>query len=120
MESVLRPFHPARASILGAGQPGQAPQPATGRPERPPARAPAADGFETSHMSELSHVSNADPRNGLSMAVARIALDEAKFQGAVQNALIEDAKDVAESSSRGAVSASPGPGETGNVFDATV
>lgn len=70
-------------------------------------------------MSALSHVSSANYRDDLTMAVAVIALDEAKFQGSVQAALIKDVKDMTQRQNRAAISAAPSRSEGGTIIDVT-
>lgn len=62
-------------------------------------------------------MSNANVANSVSMAVASKQLDQARAEGRAINSLIEGAASVAQAS-RGAVSASPGAGETGSQLDA--
>lgn len=62
-------------------------------------------------------LSNASIANSISMAVASKQLDAARAEGRAINALIESAAQVADSS-RGAVSAFAGAGETGRLVDA--
>lgn len=70
-------------------------------------------------MSALSHVSSANYRDDLTMAVAVIALDEAKFQGSVQAAMIKDVKDMTERQNRAPISAAPSRSEGGTIIDVT-
>ncbi|MBL0921732.1 MAG: hypothetical protein IBJ10_06350 [Phycisphaerales bacterium] len=70
-------------------------------------------------MSALSHVSGANYRDGIGMAVAVIAKDEAKFQGDVRAAMIKDVKERAERSNRAAISAARSPREGGSIIDVT-
>lgn len=70
-------------------------------------------------MSALSHVSSANYHDGLSMAVAVIAKDEAKFQGDLNNALLKDVKDMADRQARGAISKVRGASEGGSIIDVT-
>lgn len=70
-------------------------------------------------MSALSHVSGANYRDGIGMAVAVIALDEAKFQGSVQAAMIKDVKDMTQRQNRAAISATPSRSEGGTIIDVT-
>lgn len=62
-------------------------------------------------------MSNVNVANSVSMAVASKQLDQARAEGQAINSLIESAADVAQAG-RGAVSASPGAGETGGQLDA--
>lgn len=62
-------------------------------------------------------LSSASVSNSISMAVASKQLDQARAQGEAINSLIEGAASVAQAS-RGAISASPGAGETGGGLDA--
>lgn len=61
-------------------------------------------------------LSNVNVANSISMAVASKQLDQARAEGRAINSLIESAANVAQAS-RGAVSASPGAGETGRRLD---
>ena len=70
-------------------------------------------------MSALSHVSSANYRDDLTMAVAVIALDEAKFQGSVQAAMIKDVKDMTERQNRAPISSTPSRSEGGTIIDVT-
>ncbi len=63
-------------------------------------------------------LSNVNVANSVSMAVASKQLDQARAEGQAINSLIESAASVAQAS-RGAVSASPGVGETGGGLDTT-
>mgnify|MGYP006288864269 CR=1 FL=1 len=63
-------------------------------------------------------LSNVNVANSVSIAVASKQLDAARAEGEAVNSLIEDAAGIAQSS-RGAVSASAGPGEVGGQLDRT-
>lgn len=63
-------------------------------------------------------LSNVNVANSVSIAVASKQLDAARAQGEAINSLIKDAASVAQAG-RGAVSASPGAGETGGRVDVT-
>jgi len=61
-------------------------------------------------------LSNVNVANSVSMAVASKQLDAARAEGEAMNSLIQDAASISQSS-RGAVSAAAGPGETGGQLD---
>jgi hypothetical protein len=71
-----------------------------------------------SQSMTTASLSNVSMANSISMAVASKQLDAARAEGQAINSLIESAASVAQAS-RGAVSASPGAGETGGGLDAT-
>jgi len=64
------------------------------------------------------NIGNVDVGSSISIAVAGKQLDAAKAQGEAVNSLIKDAADVAKAG-RGAVTATPGPTESGGRLDAT-
>jgi hypothetical protein len=70
---------------------------------------------------DLSLVSNADLRGSIGTAVAKKALDNARFEGQLAVALIKDAAEAGPQgqASRGAVSGVRGPQETGGLIDKT-
>jgi hypothetical protein len=76
---------------------------------------PAIDDATGMSTASLRNVSVA---NSVSMAVASKQLDQARAEGKAINSLIESAASVAQAG-RGAVSASPGAGETGGGLDTT-
>jgi len=61
---------------------------------------------------------NLDLGNQISVAVARKSLDSVERRGEAMVGMIADAAAISEQS-RGAVSAVPGPGETGLTLDVT-
>ena len=63
-------------------------------------------------------LSNVNVASSVSIAVASKQLDAARAQGEAVNSLIRDAANVSKAS-RGAVSASPGPGESGGRVNVT-
>ncbi len=62
---------------------------------------------------------NARLESGLSVLIARKALDVVEEQGAAAISLLEDAAELQRSAARGAISAVPGPTESGGNLDAT-
>lgn len=67
-------------------------------------------------MNISSAYSQADVGSAVGIRVAKMTLDQAKQEGDAANALLAAAVDV-QSSSRGAVSATPSSGETGGNLD---
>lgn len=70
---------------------------------------------------DLSFVSGANLRSSIGTAVAVKALDNARFEGQLAVAMIKDAAEAGPKgeSSRGAVSGTRGPQESGNLIDKT-
>lgn len=69
-------------------------------------------------MNVAASTTTGNLASDLNVAIARKALDVSKQQGNAAVALIQDATAIA-SASRGAVSAVPGPVETGQNLDVT-
>jgi hypothetical protein len=65
-----------------------------------------------------ANLTGVDVRSQVDMAVAKKSLDAMKDQGNAMTDLIAQAGEVAKAS-RGAVSPTPGPGETGGRLDTT-
>jgi len=65
-----------------------------------------------------SNLSASETRSKINFAVAKKSFDVAEDQGKAMVQLIADAKAVGDFA-RGAVSPTPGPGETGTQFDVT-
>lgn len=70
-------------------------------------------------MNPLSHVSGLDYRDTVGIIVARKAMDAARLEGRMANALIEAAGQVASGGGRGGISPNPGPNETGRIVNVT-
>ncbi|MGP1310722.1 MAG: hypothetical protein ACTS27_11040 [Phycisphaerales bacterium] len=70
---------------------------------------------------DLSSVSGANLRSSIGTAVAVKALDNAKFEGQLAVAMIKDAAEAGPKgeASRGAVSGTRGPQESGALIDKT-
>ena len=67
-------------------------------------------------MNALSSVANADVSSSVGLAVAKAGLDQAKEQGSQLVDMIQSASPVG-GAGRGAVSPSPGTGESGGKLD---
>ena len=70
-------------------------------------------------MDAISAAASADMNSAIGIAVARKALDHAESQGEAVVSLLESAADLAQSTTRGRVAPTPGPGEGGAAIDLT-